>query len=273
MTRLNTIASPAKRKKAKRVGRGIGSGLGKTCGRGHKGQRARSGGRRDGAFEGGQMPLHRRVPKRGFISRAALRSARVRISDIARLQRADAEFSEVSVAELKRRGIITKNVSRVRLFLTSDGIALSRSVQVSGANVSFSASARAAIVAAGGKIADAPDSRPAKKKQSAAANKTRAAKTVSDSVPAESSPAQTTAKESADKKPAKKAAAKTATKTAADSSPKKTSAAKTVADKKPAAEAAKKPAAKKAVKPAAKAAKKTAAKKAAKKSSDSGTKS
>lgn len=152
MTHLNTLSPPTKRQKAKRVGRGIGSGLGKTCGRGHKGQRARSGGRRDGAFEGGQMPLHRRVPKRGFHSRMARETARVRLSDIARLQRADAEFSEVTLAELKQRGVIGKNIKRVRLFLAAGGIVLLRAVKVSG--VAVSTSARAAIIAAGGAVAN-----------------------------------------------------------------------------------------------------------------------
>ncbi len=151
MTRLNTLAPPTKRKKSKRVGRGMGSGLGKTCGRGHKGQRARAGGRRDGVFEGGQMPLHRRVPKRGFNSRLARMTARVRISDIARLQRDDAELSEINIAELKRRGVITKNTKRVRLFLSAGGIALSRAVRVS-AGIALSSPARAAIVAAGGEV-------------------------------------------------------------------------------------------------------------------------
>ena len=152
MTRLHTLSPPTKRKKPKRVGRGIGSGLGKTCGRGHKGQRARSGGRRDGAFEGGQMPLHRRVPKRGFVSQVALRTAQVRLSDIARLQRADSEFAEVTLAELKRRGIAAKNARRTKLFLSANGIALSRAVKVSGVTVSNPA--RAAIVAAGGTVLD-----------------------------------------------------------------------------------------------------------------------
>ncbi len=264
MTRLNTISSPARRKKPKRVGRGIGSGPGKTCGRGHKGQRARAGGRRDGAFEGGQMPLHRRVPKRGFVSRTGLLTARVRLSDIARLQRADAEFSEVSLVELKRRGVVAKNAKHARLFLAAGGIALSRAVKVSG--VTLSASARAAVVAAGGEIADAPDSRlakakktakaAAKVKQSAAAKKTQGAVsgsgTDSDSRPAEKSAAKKSVKESAaktvsDSSPAKKPAAKKHAKESGKESAKKS------ADEKPAA-------------------KKSAAKKSAKKSSDSGTK-
>ncbi|MGI9306921.1 MAG: 50S ribosomal protein L15 [Gammaproteobacteria bacterium] len=147
--RLNTLSSPP-RATRKRVGRGSGSGHGKTCGRGHKGQRSRSGARRDGNFEGGQMPLHRRVPKRGFNSRMARQTANVRLSDIARIQRKDAEFSEVTVAALKQKGIINKNAKRARLFHAPGGAAPSRAVAVSG--VSVSKAARAAVEAAGGKI-------------------------------------------------------------------------------------------------------------------------
>ncbi len=149
--RLNTM-SPSSRPKRKRVGRGIGSGLGKTCGRGHKGQRARSGGRRDGNFEGGQMPLHRRVPKRGFSSRLARRTANVRLSDIVRIQRKNPEFSEVTVESLKKSGAINKNIKRARLFQAPGGKAPERAVSVSGVQVSKAA--RAAIDAAGGKISD-----------------------------------------------------------------------------------------------------------------------
>ena len=98
------------------------------------------------------MPLHRRVPKRGFSSRLALRTARVRLSDIARLQRADAEFAEATLAELKRRGVVGKNAKRARLFLTARGVSLSRAVKISG--MTISASARAAVIAAGGAVAD-----------------------------------------------------------------------------------------------------------------------
>ena len=151
MMRLNTLKSPARRQKRKRVGRGIGTGLGKTCGRGHKGQRARSGGRRDGNFEGGQMPLHRRVPKRGFVSRLAMRTANVRLSEIVKLQKQDGAPEEITVSELRRRGIVGKNIKRVRLFV-SNNAELSGAVSVRG--LTLSGRARAAVEAAGGKILD-----------------------------------------------------------------------------------------------------------------------
>lgn len=151
MMRLNTLTSSS-RPKRKRAGRGIGSGLGKTCGRGHKGQRSRSGGRRDGNFEGGQMPLHRRVPKRGFNSRLARQTANVRLSDVARIQRANPEFSEVTVQSLKENGAVNKNIKRVRLFHSPGGKAPERAVLVSGAGASKAA--RDAVLAAGGKISD-----------------------------------------------------------------------------------------------------------------------
>ena len=150
MMRLNTLTAPP-RQNRKRVGRGIGTGLGKTCGRGHKGQRARSGGRRDGNFEGGQMPLHRRVPKRGFSSRMALQTVNVRVSDIARLQRKDESFSDITLTTLKQHGVVNKNIKRVRLFVAPGGAALLRAATVVG--IMASKSARAAIEKAGGNFA------------------------------------------------------------------------------------------------------------------------
>jgi large subunit ribosomal protein L15 len=85
--RLNTLApAPGSKKDSKRVGRGIGSGLGKTCGRGHKGQKSRSGGFRKVGFEGGQMPLQRRLPKVGFVSRKSLTTAELRLHELARVE-------------------------------------------------------------------------------------------------------------------------------------------------------------------------------------------
>jgi len=145
---LNTLTAPP-RPRRKRVGRGIGSGLGKTCGRGHKGQRARSGARRDGNFEGGQMPLHRRVPKRGFNSRLARVTAKVRLSEISRAQKAHADFSEVTVDSLIKHGIINRNMKRARIYADAEQKEL-RAVEVRG--VATSKKAREAIEAAGGKI-------------------------------------------------------------------------------------------------------------------------
>ena len=152
MMRLNTLYSPVRRQQRKRVGRGIGSGTGKTCGRGHKGQRARAGGRRDGNFEGGQMPLHRRVPKRGFSSRLARRTANVRLSDIAKLQKKDDALGEITVSVLKQHGVIGKNIKHARLFVADGGAALIRAVSVKG--ISVSKSARAAIIDGGGTAVD-----------------------------------------------------------------------------------------------------------------------
>ena len=148
MIGLNTL-SPPHRLARKRVGRGIGSGLGKTCGRGHKGQRARSGGRRDGNFEGGQMPLHRRVPKRGFHSRSGRQTANVRLADIIRLQRRLPDVSDITVTLLKKHGVINKNVKRVRLFHSGGGELL-RAASCSG--MTAAKGARAVVEAAGGTI-------------------------------------------------------------------------------------------------------------------------
>lgn len=139
--RLNTLPAPAPRNR-KRVGRGIGCGHGKTCGRGHKGQRARSGGRRDAGFEGGQMPLHRRVPKRGFSSRLARVTAHIRLSD---LQSLTAETITPEV--LRENGLLQHNIRRGRVFCSGE---IKRAVILSG--VPVTRGARAAIEKAGGKV-------------------------------------------------------------------------------------------------------------------------
>lgn len=139
--RLNTLTPPP-RKNRKRVGRGIGSGSGKTAGRGHKGQRARSGGRRDGGFEGGQMPLHRRVPKRGFSSRLARSTKEVRLSVLQQLGE-----DVVSLKTLHDKGILNSRMKRAKIF-KSGGI--ERAITVSG--IPVTRGARAEIEAAGGKV-------------------------------------------------------------------------------------------------------------------------
>src|ERR1700704_2878440 len=104
MMRLNTIKPAAGSKKAKRrVGRGIGSGLGKTAGRGHKGQKSRSGGFHKVGFEGGQMPLQRRLPKRGFKSLATPYKAEVRLSDLEALP-----VTEIDILALKQAGVVSE---------------------------------------------------------------------------------------------------------------------------------------------------------------------
>ena len=141
--RLNTLSPAAGSKpSAKRVGRGIGSGLGKTCGRGVKGQKSRSGGSVRPGFEGGQMPLKQRLPKCGFTSRKSLVTAEVRLAELAKV-----EGDVVSLETLKAANVITKDIKFVKVVLSGD---IARSVTVKGLRVTKGA--LAAIEAAGGKI-------------------------------------------------------------------------------------------------------------------------
>lgn len=143
MMRLNTLSpAPGRTKEAKRPGRGIGSGLGKTGGRGHKGQKARSGGRVRPGFEGGQMPLQKRLPKFGFTSRVSMVSAEIRTSELNNVA-ADV----VDLAALRDAGLINTSIQRAKVFLSGD---LTRAVIVRGLGVTKGA--RAAIEAAGGKV-------------------------------------------------------------------------------------------------------------------------
>ncbi|MEA1048899.1 50S ribosomal protein L15 [Lamprobacter modestohalophilus] len=143
--RLNTLSPDlGSRPDAKRVGRGIGSGLGKTAGRGHKGQKSRTGGFHKTGFEGGQMPLQRRLPKVGFRSRKAASKDEIRLSELKRL-----DSTEVDLASLRAAGLITGAVSSVKLIKSGD---VDRAYQVTGLGVT--AGARAAIEAAGGSVAD-----------------------------------------------------------------------------------------------------------------------
>lgn len=140
---LNTLSPAAGSKPSKkRVGRGIGSGLGKTCGRGHKGQKSRSGGSVRPGFEGGQMPLKQRLPKFGFTSRKSLVTAEVRLSELAKV---DGDI--VSLETLKAANVITKNIRTVKIVLSGS---IARSVTVKGLRVTKGA--KAEIEAAGGKI-------------------------------------------------------------------------------------------------------------------------
>lgn len=141
--RLNELSPAAGAKgAAKRVGRGIGSGLGKTGGRGHKGQTARSGGTIKPGFEGGQMPLQRRVPKFGFTSAKAAATAEVRLAEIARLQ---AEVVDLTV--LKAANLVRHDMLRARVILKGT---IERAVTLRG--LAATRGARAAIEAAGGKV-------------------------------------------------------------------------------------------------------------------------
>ena len=141
---LNSI-KPAEGAKhpRKRVGRGIGSGLGKTAGRGHKGQKSRSGGFHKVGFEGGQMPLQRRLPKRGFVSLSAGDCAEVRLSDLQRL-----EAAEVDLLVLKAAGVVPHLATSAKVILSG---AIAKAVTLKGIGVTQGA--RAAIEAAGGSIA------------------------------------------------------------------------------------------------------------------------
>ncbi|ABV38903.1 ribosomal protein L15 [Shewanella sediminis HAW-EB3] len=141
--RLNTLSPAAGAKSAaKRVGRGIGSGTGKTCGRGHKGQKSRSGGGVRVGFEGGQMPLKIRLPKFGFTSRRALVTAEVRISELAKVN-----GDVVDLNALKDANLVTRNIQFAKIVLSGT---IERPVTVKGLKVTKGA--RAAIEAAGGKI-------------------------------------------------------------------------------------------------------------------------
>ena len=143
--RLNTLSpAPGARKNTKRVGRGIGSGHGKTAGRGHKGQKSRSGGSVRPGFEGGQMPLQKRLPKYGFSSRIARTTAQIRISEL------NAIAAEVVDLEaLKAADLVKDNVTRARVYLSGE---LDKAVTVKG--LAVTKGAREAIEKAGGKVED-----------------------------------------------------------------------------------------------------------------------
>ena len=141
--RLNTLSPAAGANHApKRVGRGIGSGLGKTCGRGHKGQKSRSGGSVKPGFEGGQMPLQRRLPKFGFTSRKAAFVAEVRLNELAKV---DADV--IDLAALKAADIVNESMKDAKVILSGD---ITKAVTVKGMRVTKGA--QAAIEAAGGKV-------------------------------------------------------------------------------------------------------------------------
>lgn len=142
---LNTLSpAPGHKHDKKRLGRGIGSGLGKTGGRGHKGLKSRSGGTVKPGFEGGQMPLRKRLPKYGFTSRVSRTTEEVRLGE---LNKVEAEV--IDLAALKAADLIGENTLRVKIFLSGD---LAKAVTVQGLGVTKGA--RAAIEAAGGKVVE-----------------------------------------------------------------------------------------------------------------------
>ena len=140
---LNKVKPAAGAKHAKkRVGRGIGCGLGKTAGRGHKGQKARAGGFHKVGFEGGQMPLQRRLPKRGFVSLLRNDTAEVRLSELQNI-----EGDVIDLAALKAAGIVPRLATRAKVILAGE---IKRKVALKG--IGISKGARAAVEAAGGSV-------------------------------------------------------------------------------------------------------------------------
>lgn len=140
---LNTL-SPAEgeKKSRKRVGRGIGSGFGKTCGRGHKGQKSRSGGFSKIGFEGGQMPLQRRLPKVGFSSRVSIITSQVTLSELNKLAE-----EEITIEVLKQHNLVTKNIKRVKVMLSGE---ITRAITLTG--IKATKGAKAAIESAKGSV-------------------------------------------------------------------------------------------------------------------------
>lgn len=142
---LNTLQpASGSKKNAKRVGRGIGSGLGKTCGRGHKGQKSRSGGFTKVGFEGGQMPLQRRLPKVGFTSRSARLSAEIRLHELEKIAE-----SPVDINALIGANIVPSCTQKVKVIASGT---ISKAVTLKG--ISVTPGARSAIETAGGSIED-----------------------------------------------------------------------------------------------------------------------
>lgn len=141
--RLNTLKPQTGSKPdAKRVGRGIGSGSGKTCGRGHKGQKSRKGGYHKVGFEGGQMPLQRRLPKVGFNSRLSAVTAEIRLQELAKV-----DVDVVDLDALLAANLISKNIMRAKII---DSGKIDKAISVKG--LGMTKGARAAIEAAGGKV-------------------------------------------------------------------------------------------------------------------------
>ena len=142
---LNTIkpADGAKKNK-RRLGRGIGSGLGKTAGRGHKGQKSRAGGFHKVGFEGGQMPMHRRLPKRGFVSLTKADTAHVRLYELAAVG-----VDEIDLLVLKQAGVVSAGAKAAKVYLAGE---IGKAVKLRG--VAVTKGARAAIEAAGGSVAE-----------------------------------------------------------------------------------------------------------------------
>lgn len=143
--RLNTLKSaPGARKTSKRVGRGIGSGLGKTCGRGHKGQKSRTGGFHKVGFEGGQMPLQRRLPKVGFSSRVGRTVDEIRLHELLKV-----DGDVVDLVALKAANLIRQDIKRVKVIASGT---IDKAITLRG--IAATVGAKSAIEAAGGKVED-----------------------------------------------------------------------------------------------------------------------
>ncbi len=207
--RLNNLKPAAGSRSARhRVGRGIGSGWGKTAGRGHKGQKARAGGFHKVGFEGGQMPLHRRLPKRGFTSLTRRYVEAVRLGDLQKLA-----VDEIDLLVLKQAGVISALALDARVIKSGE---LSRKVSVRG--IAVTKGARAAIEAAGGSVAASAEKKSGARKAARYAERQKAL--AASIAAAEGKPAKKTAAK-APAKGGEKAAGGEAKKTAAKPAPKK----------------------------------------------------
>ena len=181
---LNTLSPATGSTRAKkRVGRGIGSGSGKTCGTGHKGQKSRSGGSVKPGFEGGQMPLQMRLPKFGFSSRVGRITAEVRTSELNKV-----DGGLITIESLRKARVITANIKRVKVMLSGE---VAKKFTVEGVGVSKGA--KEAIEKAGGKVIEVKATEPTKKtepeaKAKKAAEKVKVAE-AKDAAPAGESPA------------------------------------------------------------------------------------
>ena len=192
--RLNNLKPGAGSKSARhRVGRGIGSGWGKTAGRGHKGQKSRAGGFHKVGFEGGQMPLYRRLPKRGFTSRSRRYVDVVRLSDLQRLG-----LAEIDLSVLKQAGMVSALALDARIIKSGE---LSTKVSVRGLGVTKGA--KAAIEAAGGSLVDeaAAESKPTKKEAEKADKRKAKAAAIAAKVSAKDVAKEPAAKGAAAKPP------------------------------------------------------------------------
>ena len=251
--RLNTLKPAAGAKTArKRVGRGRGSGTGGTAGRGTKGQKSRSGGYHKVGFEGGQMPLQRRLPKRGFRSKVNKHTAEIRLNELAKV---DGDVADLE--SLKKAGVIGRHITRAKAILSGE---ITRAVTLRG--VAATKGARQAIEKAGGVVEEAeevPSQTKAggtKTKRSAPARKKVAAQSSDKPLASDKQPAMKPAEKPAATKPASKPADKPATKQAKKPANKSAEKAPDQPAEKPASKPADKPTAKQAKKPANKSAEK-----------------